>query len=246
MHWQREVPKHKIDPQIGAKFKLSLGHFIAAIYSAYWGMMEGNADRDFWYKQGDNYPFMSWIWHYQRGRGEASTSKLRNALTSFLGTTHQWKFSPQDAVDSFTDPVTSAVGEGRRQLDRLSNPKWYDEEGNVRPAIAYIPFEILDEDSGKQHQGFKWLYTQKLRTMFPGSRTPSADTAWSQGFDFYGREFEKAGIRLLEMKPMPWPPWSEQCITADWIIGCTHIDVFRDESKLLRSEWHTLQQRGSD
>ena len=98
MHWGREVYKQDIDPQLEKKFNLHFGHLIAVLHLKYWEMMEKFSGKDFWFKDGDDYPFMSWVWHEIRRSNEEMTAKLTKAFNDWQDTPSIWKFSPSDKL----------------------------------------------------------------------------------------------------------------------------------------------------
>jgi len=251
MYWEREVSKQRIDPQLEMKFHLHFGHFLAAMFCVYWAEIEQHADRDFWYKEsGNRYPYFSWIWHHQRDKGETTTSKLKGALQKFQTSVHEWRFSPKDMVTSFRAPKTKPVSEQRSTFeldtdDPAVKAEWEDAAtGEFKVAVAYMPFDAIGEATGRACRGFKYFYNQKLKDMFPGSKPRPQDMAWDRDSDFYGRDFDKEGIKLLKQGWLPWPPNGNLCINCDWVIGCCHLDIFKDSNGQTEQDlWEQIPQR---
>ena len=259
MHWGREVYKQDIDPQLEKKFNLHFGHLIAVLHLKYWEMMEKFSGKDFWFKEGDDYPFMSWVWHEIRRSNEEMTAKLTKAFNDWQDTPSIWKFSPATKVDLFEFPETEYKN-GQRVLkcDRASsvNADWWDYEGEEdevkrKIPIAYMPWEDAMDDSGRKCSGLKSKYLEKLKQFNPGGKIKKEDINWEKGFDFYGRPLDKAGLRL-ENTFLPWPIEDNKCIKKDWLIGCTIKMAFQaegqqdDDSFENKNLWENLEDRRSE
>lgn len=248
MNWQREVQKKDMDPTLERKFNLHFGHAIAVFHLKYWHMMEKFSCVDIWHHNGDMYPFMSWLWHAVKEKGEAESSKLASALQHFRGARSWWCFSPKSAVENFTAPKVVVGQNGLLVLEPADNPSWFEEEDAVallegapptrKLPIAYMPLD-RPEGSGK-YDGFKQKYYERLKDAFPGTHRKD-DINWQKGYDFYGRAFTNAGIAVKENISLPWPMEGTECITANWVIGCTTEDAFsKDDTG--RRLWESLRR----
>ena len=234
MHWLREVDRQHIDPQLEVKFNLHFGHTLATLHLKYWDMMERHSTHDFWYRNGPQYPFMSWIWHHLRREGELTSSKLTQVIEHFLSQAHSWKFSSKEDVRQFTKPDVTIHASGSITLDDAigSNKDWFEDIYNARKQIlpiCYMPLNDQPEASGHKCSGLKLRHQIQLKELNPGGRSKEEDFAWGKRYDFYGRSFDQAGLILVERVALPWPPWSNECIKADWIIGMAPKDMFADE-----------------
>jgi len=262
MQWSREVYKQDIDPQLEKKFNLHFGHLIAILHLKYWEMMERFSGKDFWFKEGDDYPFMSWAWHEIRRSNEEMTAKLTKAFNDWQDTPSIWKFSPALKVVNFKFPETEFQDGGKRVLkyDSASfvNADWWDYDAtendgvetnlnNRKLPIAYMPWEDTSKtDTGRKCSGLKSKYLEKLKQFNPGGKIKKEDVNWEKGFDFYGRPLDKAGLRL-ENTFLPWPIGGETCLKMDWLIGCTIKMAFEEESDMIDNNlWENLQDRMSD